>query len=762
MAREKYAQLAPLTLAIGSALAASSTQAAVITVDTLADPGGGGDCSLRSAISAVNSQGAVDGCPDPSGPDDDVIRFADGLSGTIQLNGNALEIAETVSITGPGSQQLSIDGQGNSSVFAVSGGNVEISGVTITNGAADDGGGVLAYTSGNLRLSDCVVANNSAVYSGGGVFLAGNGLEIDNCDITDNSSGKYGGGVAVYAGQARVRNALIAGNDATDIGGGLWVNGIDQSPVIKERARRRSSGDNVPDGPIPMATSLSIGDSLITDNAAALGGGVGAGRDQPVINRQEGDGSEPFGDGPIGDEPNLILQESVITGNTAENGGGIGLNSYRDMLFAAGGGISGNWVYNRVRITDSTVATNEAYEAGGGILSRSSDLYLYGSAVEENIAFTAGGGIYSVGVEIGLQGQPMSARGEGAPGVLYASDSSVSGNSVNGTILRGGQGPQGAGGGIASVFTPNFIFDTSIDDNNSAGQGGGLLVVGDSALLVNSQITGNLGGGATVYSSNFQAMSTHVGGNSGSEFGGVSCVYSPICDFKYSSVTDNTGFIVGGIAADLNEPGPVSTLRDSIRALGRGVPPPPDPSEVDVFNSTVSSNQGGSAGGIYADVLSLEHATVAFNQQVPGKLRRGVAGTGGVVTNQSDSLISHSIIAQNGVTSGIEDLRVTDDNIDMTYSLIGSDSGFTPVGSGNLLATDPLLQPLQFNGGSATLTHAIGTDSPAFDAGDPALNAPEHDQRGEGFPRTIGVIDIGAYEILIDGIFADRFEPTPP
>ena len=198
--------------------------------------------------------------------------------------------------------------------------------------------------------------------------------------------------------------------------------------------------------------------------------------------------------------------------------------------------------------------------------------------------------------------------------------------------------------------------------------------------------------------------------------------------------------------------------------------PPPGPASVSVFNSTVSTNQGsGPAGGIYAEFLTLEHATVAFNQRVPEILGRGVpAGggvlaAGGVLTSQAGSVISHSIIAGNVTNVGQADLRVTDGNIAMDYSLIGSDTGFIPIGSGNLLATDPQLQPLALNGGILSLTHAIQSDSPAFNAGNPALAAPDHDQRGAQFPRVVvGTIDIGAYELLIDDIFADRFESMPP
>src|SRR5262249_53728430 len=56
-------------------------------------------------------------------------------------------------------------------------------------------------------------------------------------------------------------------------------------------------------------------------------------------------------------------------------------------------------------------------------------------------------------------------------------------------------------------------------------------------------------------------------------------------------------------------------------------------------------------------------------------------------------------------------------------------------------------------------THALLTGSPALDAGDPT-DAPEWDQRGEGFYRIVGKnIDIGAYEEQVRA--APSLHPNP-
>src|SRR5207245_5225291 len=87
------------------------------------------------------------------------------------------------------------------------------------------------------------------------------------------------------------------------------------------------------------------------------------------------------------------------------------------------------------------------------------------------------------------------------------------------------------------------------------------------------------------------------------------------------------------------------------------------------------------------------------------------------------------------------------------YNLSSDDGSGLLTATGDQINTDPMLGPLQDNGGS-TFTHALLTNSPAIDAGDPnfdpnSFNPPMvYDQRGTGFNRVVnGRIDIGAFEV---------------
>ena len=90
------------------------------------------------------------------------------------------------------------------------------------------------------------------------------------------------------------------------------------------------------------------------------------------------------------------------------------------------------------------------------------------------------------------------------------------------------------------------------------------------------------------------------------------------------------------------------------------------------------------------------------------------------------------------------------------FGVIGDGITVTDVG-GTLTGVDPMLGPLQNNGGP-TETHALLPGSPAINHGPvpvPAFPTNEFDQRGPGFDRVVeGVVDIGAFEV--------QAPPAPP
>jgi uncharacterized repeat protein (TIGR01451 family) len=186
-----------------------------------------------------------------------------------------------------------------------------------------------------------------------------------------------------------------------------------------------------------------------------------------------------------------------------------------------------------------------------------------------------------------------------------------------------------------------------------------------------------------------------------------------------------------------------------------------------VQRSVVDHNQAGSGAGVdhFGGTLSLTNDTLSSNiasDNGGGLYNRGSAtltnvtlsansasgaNTGGNIFNDEAQLsVRNTIVAYSDLDGNCFNsagfLNSLGHNLDSANTC-----GFGAVG--DLINTDPLLGPLQDNGG-ATWTHALLTGSPAIDAGDNSA-CPATDQRG--VPRPQGAVcDIGSYEWVPDGV----------
>jgi hypothetical protein len=175
-----------------------------------------------------------------------------------------------------------------------------------------------------------------------------------------------------------------------------------------------------------------------------------------------------------------------------------------------------------------------------------------------------------------------------------------------------------------------------------------------------------------------------------------------------------------------------------------------------LVNSTVSGNSArvDTGGGIFnLGTVTLTNSTIAANSAVGG----GAGAGGGGIANFSGTVNArNTIIALNTATLGSPDFFGT--LTSQGYNLIG-DTSFTMITgttTGNQLNVNPLLGPLQDNGGP-TFTQALSSGSPAIEGG--SSSGSNTDQRGLARPVDSPVInnatdgdgsDIGAYEVQAD------------
>ena len=299
---------------------AISAHANIITVTNTNDSGPG---SLRQALTDAS--------------DGDLINFA--VTGTIVLTSGGLVIDKSVTISGPGPDRLSIDGNqaGLECVFGLAVSHtVTISGLTVTNGVCG-----IYSDHASLTVTDCVVTANKGHSSLGGIGInnargptaplehrndcdvheafgerpAGGfaTLTIANCVISDN----FGSGVENLSARVTIIDSTISGNFADNSqgrfgeGGGIYTSGA------------------------KFPGNLTVINSTISGNFAfSDGGGIVSGFsvvtivNSTISGNSTGDPNNGYGGGIAADgggvaPPALTITNSTVSGNSAAICGGV-------------------------------------------------------------------------------------------------------------------------------------------------------------------------------------------------------------------------------------------------------------------------------------------------------------------------------------------------------------------------------------------------------------------------------------------------------
>jgi hypothetical protein len=261
--------------------------------------------------------------------------------------------------------------------------------------------------------------------------------------------------------------------------------------------------------------------------------------------------------------------------------------------------------------------------------------------------------------------------------------------------------------------------------------------VNDSTIVDNVALSASVGGGVANEFAEAAITNSTVAGNTANFGGGIE--NAGAMTISGATITGNTGRFSGG----------------GIESADGG--------DLNIRNSTISGNTAadGSGGGIYllgilrngvwvSPSLELTGVTITLNSA------QGTGGWGGGIwvdegrIGQDDEpgrvFIRNTIVAGND--SGRDGPDVRGPVISQGYNLVGATDGSRGWGASDLQGTrdsplDARLGPLQDNGGP-TATHAVLADSPAVEAGDPALHF-SADQRGTSRDVTTAP-DIGAFQ----------------
>jgi hypothetical protein len=349
------------------------------------------------------------------------------------------------------------------------------------------------------------------------------------------------------------------------------------------------------------------------------------------------------------------------------------------------------------------IASGDAYYEGhGGCIYNSSSCYVaLNNCVMTNCRAYDGAGLYNNGTAV-LQNcllTGLNAASEGNGGAIANRGSLTVLTCVISNCNYAFWG-SGIFGGAGQIVMSNTV----VTENNGR-QGGGLFFWRGTNLLYGCTISGNEcddgGGGIQNWGADTTMLNCTVNGNSSYKFGGGGI--NNLATLRMTNCTVSGNVTLG-----------------TYSALGGA----------GILNSTVDLEyiQGTNP------MLYLTDCTVVSNNMTNG--------TGGGIyndTNATTVYIQNSIIANNSLGDAVGTY------ISQGNNLISNTASCTLTGNtfGNIYGVDPLLGPLQYNGG-VTFTHALLPGSPAIDAG-PVNSAPFTDQRGLARPQGPGD-DIGAFE----------------
>lgn len=272
-------------------LLATTAEAAVFTVTSSANSGPG---TLRQAIIDANNTAG-----------DDEIVFSPTVTNSSQpsitLN-SEITVTSVITINGPQSVPLSLNGSLTNRIFNVAGGNLTVTNMTLFGGRSTTNGGAVILSSGTLTLLRTTFWNNSATGSGGSIYVQNGDLTATDSTIYGNSAG-FGGGIFLSTGHVTLVRCTVTNNSG---------NGLAATTTTNFQLRSTLVGGNTPFD--IGGTVSSEGYNLISNTTGATMTGNTVGN---ILNQAPQLGSFGFYGGPTYSIPPMRTSPAVDAGDPA-------------------------------------------------------------------------------------------------------------------------------------------------------------------------------------------------------------------------------------------------------------------------------------------------------------------------------------------------------------------------------------------------------------------------------------------------------------
>jgi hypothetical protein len=342
-------------------------------------------------------------------------------------------------------------------------------------------------------------------------------------------------------------------------------------------------------------------------------------------------------------------------------------------------------------------------------------------AVTGTIGLTSGELLVDKAITISGPGaENLAVNGNAKSGVFHVTGGNVTISGL--TITNGNASGNGVGGGIYNDHSTLTVNNSTITGNVSGGIGNDGQANGAATLQINnSRISGSFGDAI----SNYAACVNHQ------------CAGYAAVQINSSSIAGNGGYGIFSVACLENQCGQASVQVDSstLSANNGGIFADPR-SHLVLANSTLSGNGVGVGNYYNVSTSSISNSTLNESSTSGTDIQNG----GGFVT------INNTVLKVG--PSGRSIVNAGGNVTSLGYNLSSDNGGGYLNGPGDQINTDPLLGPLQDNGGP-TFTHALLPGSPAINAGNPSfMPPPYYDQRGPGYDRVRnGRLDSGSFEV---------------
>jgi predicted outer membrane repeat protein len=489
-----------------------------------------------------------------------------------------------------------------------------IEGLTIKNGIALDGGGMLCFGS-SPTITSCIFKNNYANDEGGALFYYQSESAINNCTFLDNFSADSGGGIYSINSEHAITSCQFINNNSANAGGGAFFS---LTAATLNSCEFINNNSNEGGAAYSEYGDPSYGNCIFYGNTATTGGAI------HCFNSS-----------------NPRLLDSIFCENTPEHIYGVWINDGGTCLAENCDDTDGNGTPDKCEsVGDGVHLVPEEYSTIQEAINAAGygDEIIIGPGTYTNKAGTV---INTVGKQLWIHSsngpEVTIIDGEGKHCVIECVSGETSETVIEDLTIKNGYSELGGG---LHCYGSSPTINGCIFTTNTSMQGGGIYSSNSQMVIVDSTLSNNNAiEGGSIYSTSGETTITNCvfANNQANDGAGLY--------FLNSNSTIEASTFNGNIAKINNEE---FGRGGSIYLDGTG--------SCSISNSSFTNNSAHSGGGIYSSSegsLSLMNCTFTLNWALPNICGAEClsGGSGGAI---------HSRLSNNSGDLSIEECTFND------------------------------------------------------------------------------------------------------